>query len=179
MDIRLKSTQIPLLIAAIAWSQEIIDQVFFQGTWNLPMGPGFPLWGVFSAPFSHSGFAHLFDNTLVFLPASWLVLSKGIRDYIVIWSFVIAFEIPVLIFSRSAIHGLSGVIYGLMGYLLLIGILERRPFAIMLSCICILIFGGSLFALIPAFSPAGVSWLGHSSGFSAGLLASWILYHED
>jgi membrane associated rhomboid family serine protease len=64
------------------------------------------------------------------------------------------------------------VIYGLLGYLLWIGWLEKRPLSLLLSLGCLLLYGGLLPALIPLFSPAGVSWIGHASGFCGGLLAA-------
>ena len=50
---------LPLLILALAWGLELIDQLIFAGQWNLPMGPDQPWWGVLTAPFSHAGFGHL------------------------------------------------------------------------------------------------------------------------
>jgi membrane associated rhomboid family serine protease len=64
------------------------------------------------------------------------------------------------------------VVYGLLGYLLLIGWLERRPLTMLLSLAVLLIYGGILPSLLPFFTPAGVSWIGHASGFAGGLLAA-------
>ena len=86
---------LPLLILALAWGQELIDQLLFAGQWNLPMGPDQPWWGVITAPFSHAGFGHLISNSLVFLPMSWLVLSRGMRDYLSVWLSVLLINIPV------------------------------------------------------------------------------------
>ena len=66
----------------------------------------------------------------------------------------------------------SGVVYGLLGYLVLIGFLERRPLSILLSIVALLLYGSALPGLLPWASPAGVSWVGHASGFVAGLLAA-------
>ena len=59
---------------ALAWGQELIDQLLFAGQWNLPMGPDQPWWGVITAPFSHAGFGHLISNSLAFLDE---VLAHG------------------------------------------------------------------------------------------------------
>ena len=72
-----------------------------------------------------------------------------------------------------ASHGLSGVVYGLLGYLLLIGWLERRPLSVILSLGCLVAYGGLLPALLPFLNPPGVSWIGHISGFVGGLIAAW------
>ena len=167
---------IPPLILLIPWTQEVMDQLLFRGNWNLPMQPRGPFIGIFTAPFSHSGFGHLLANSLMFLPLSWLVLTKGRRDYLAVWLGVYATAIPVWLFWPTASHGLSGVVYGLLGYLLLIGWLEKRPLSLLLSVLCLIGYGGVLPSLIPLFSPAGVSWIGHASGFAGGLLAAWAVH---
>ncbi|KEF42275.1 MAG: protease [Cyanobium sp. CACIAM 14] len=169
---------LPLGILALAWAQELIDQVFFAGQWNLPMVPGGPFLGVLTAPFSHSGFGHLIGNTVWFLPLSWLVLAKSRGDYLAVWLGVYATAIPVWLFWHQASHGLSGVIYGLLGYLLLIGWLERRPVSILLSMTALFAYGGALPSLLPFLSPPGVSWIGHASGFAGGLLAALAIFRE-
>jgi len=169
---------LPLLLLALAWSQELVDQLVFAGQWNLPMGPGLPLWRVMSAPFSHSGFGHLISNSVVFLPLSWLVLTRGLRDYVAVWIGVLILELPVALFWPAASHGLSGVVYGLLGYLMLIGWLEKRFLSIVIGFIAFWLYGSALVALIPGVSPAGVSWIGHAGGFAAGLLAALAVYRE-
>ena len=79
----------------------------------------------------------------------------------------------------GASHGLSGVVYGLLGYLLLIGWIERRPLSVLLSIACALLYGGLLPSLLPFLSPAGVSWIGHVSGFGGGILAAWAMARND
>ena len=169
---------LPLILLGIAWLQELIDQLVFAGRLNLAMGPGTPWWSLFTAPFSHGGFGHLLANSLVFLPLSYLVLARNTRAYVAVWIAVILMEIPVWLFWPVGAHGLSGVVYGLLGYLLLIGFLERRPFAILLSLITLVLFGSALPGLLPWASPAGVSWIGHATGFIAGLITAKVVRKE-
>lgn len=173
-----RRTLLPLLILAVPWGQELIDQLLFGGRWNLPMRQGGPFWGVLTSPFSHAGFGHLLSNSLWFVPLSWLVLLRGGRDYLAVWIGVIATAIPVWLLWPGSSHGLSGVVYGLLGYLLLIGWLERRPLSIVLSLVALLSYGGLLPSLIPLFSAAGVSWIGHAAGFAGGLLAAMAMARE-
>ena len=169
---------LPLILLGIAWLQELIDQLVFAGRWTLAMGPGTPWWTLFTAPFSHGGSGHLLANSLVFLPLSYLVLARNTRAYVAVWIAVILMEIPVWLFWPVGAHGLSGVVYGLLGYLLLIGFLERRPLAILLSLITLVLFGSALPGLLPWASPAGVSWIGHATGFIAGLITAKVVQKE-
>ncbi len=169
---------LPFILLGLAWLQEGIDQLLLGGRWNLAMGPGTPWWTLLTAPFSHGDLGHLIGNSVVFLPLSYLVLLRGLRSYVAIWISVILLEIPVWIFWPTGSHGLSGVVYGLIGYLLLIGFLERRVVAIALSMIVLALYGSALPGLLPWASPAGVSWIGHASGFTAGLLAAGAMSRE-
>ncbi|CAK28086.1 Uncharacterized conserved membrane protein [Synechococcus sp. RCC307] len=163
---------LPLVLLGIAWFQESLDQLLFGGRWALPMVHGGPFWGVLTAPFSHSDWSHLVSNSLWFLPLSYLVLLNGVRAYVAVWIGVYATAAIVWLWLPVASHGLSGVVYGLLAYLLLIGWLEKRPLSVILSVGCLLAYGGLLPALLPFLNPPGVSWIGHLSGFVGGLIAA-------
>ena len=169
---------LPLFILVIPWLQELLDQFLFSGQWNLPMTPGGSFLGVLTAPFSHSGFGHLLANSLAFIPLSWLVLLRGRLDYLAVWLGVYVTAIPVWLFWPTASHGLSGVIYGLLGYLLVIGWLEKRFLSLSLSIFALISYGGVLPSLLPIFSPSGVSWIGHFSGFLGGIVAAYAVARE-
>ena len=100
------------------------------------------------------------------------------RDYLSVWLSVLLINIPVALFWPARSHGLSGVVYGLLGYLLLIGWLERRILSIALGLVAFWLYGSALIALIPGVSPAGVIWIGHSAGFIGGLVAALAVYRE-
>ena len=40
------------------------------------------LWGIAFAPFLHAGLAHLIANTIPLLVLGWLVLVRGLRDWL-------------------------------------------------------------------------------------------------
>ena len=144
---RALSLSLPLVLVGLAWLQELIDTLFLRGQWSLAIHPGSGWWTLFTAPFSHGGFSHLLTNTLVFLPLSYLVMLKGLRAYLAVWMGVICLEIPIWLFWPVGSHGLSGVVYGLLGYLLAIGLIERRPLGLGLS---VLVLCPSEFAIRPA-----------------------------
>ena len=85
----------------------------------------------------------------------------------------------IWIFGQShTIHiGASGIIFGLIGYLLAIGFFLRRELlALMVSLLVAFYYGWALFSLFIVLP--GVSWTGHFFGFAAGALAGWLTRHD-
>lgn len=168
---------IPIAIICLIWVQETVDQTVFEGEWNLPNTKRGPIWGVFTSPFSHSDFNHLRGNTVWFIPLSWLVLSKGLPAYCAVWAGVYLNSLLVWRFwPRSEGHGLSGVCYGLIGYLLMIGLLKFSLLNITLSLVCIIMYRYALPSLLPWLNPKGVSWIGHAGGFIGGVFAACFIH---
>lgn len=170
---------LPLQILAIPWTQEIIDQVFAQGQWNFPLHPrsldGVP--GIFLSAFSHGNFAHLIGNSIAFIIFSWLILLKSRRDY---W---ITFFIGWLggglvswLLGPTSVHGLSGVVYALFGYLLSIGWLERRVLPLLISVFVLLNYSAYIWGVLP--TQPMVAWWGHLFGFVLGIVSAYGVYQE-
>ena len=159
---------ITISILSIAWLQESIDKIFPGGKWNLPIGKSLPASRIITSFFSHTNFNHLLSNTLIFFPASFLISIRSNFHYFVVLIFVILLNIPISLFWPTASHGLSGMAYGLIGYIFFLGVFERKIISIFISIFSILIYGGILVSLIPTFSPAGISWISHFAGFMGG-----------
>ncbi|NEQ45226.1 MAG: rhomboid family intramembrane serine protease [Leptolyngbya sp. SIOISBB] len=170
---------LPLCILAIPWTQEIIDQLFLGGQWNWVLHPrslaGIP--GIFLSAFSHSGFIHLISNTIGFAIFSWLILAKSRRDYwtVLLIGWIGGGAISWLV-GPTSVHGLSGVVYTLFGYLLVIGWLERRVIPLMLSIFVLLNYSATLWGVLPT-NPL-VAWWGHLIGFLLGIFAAYGVYRE-
>jgi membrane associated rhomboid family serine protease len=170
---------LPLYILAIPWIQEIIDQLFFGGQWNWVLHPrqlnGVP--GIFLSAFSHANFIHLLGNSIAFAIFSWLILMKSRRDYFV--TFCIGWlggGVVSWLLGPTSVHGLSGVVYTLFGYLLVIGWLERRVVPLMISVFVLLNYSATLWGVLPT-NPM-VAWWGHLFGLLLGIFAAYGLYRE-
>ena len=74
---------------------------------------------------------------------------------------------------------MSGVVYGLLGYLFAIGLVERRFISVGLTVFAFVTYAGALPSLLPWVSPEGVSWVGHFMGFLAGVVAALGIFRED
>ncbi len=177
-NIRLKIA-LPIILIGIAWIQEIIDQMFFSGTFNLPIQPGGPLWSIFTAPFSHADFGHLIRNTVYFIPLSYLVLLNGLSHYLAVWGCVVSLKLLQLFFWPRGGHGMSGIVYSLVGYLLVIGIAELRPLTLALTIFAFVTYAHFVPTLLPWVTPAGVSWIGHFLGFTGGVVAALGMFREE
>jgi membrane associated rhomboid family serine protease len=170
---------LPFYVLAIPWAQEIIDQVFFGGSWNLPLHPRSleGLVGIVTAAFSHSGFAHLIGNSIAFVMFSWLILAKSKRDYWI--TFVMGWlggGAVAWLVGPSSVHGLSGVVYTLFGYLLMIGWLEKRVVPLLISVFVLLNYGAFIWGVLPT-QPL-VAWWGHLIGLLLGMFAAYGVYRE-
>jgi membrane associated rhomboid family serine protease len=68
--------------------------------------------------------------------------------------------------------GASGLIFGLFGFLLVSGFVERRPLGVVVGLLIGAIWGGSI---LLGLSPlqTGVSWQAHLIGLAAGVAAAF------
>lgn len=167
---------IPFYFLAIAWGQQIIDQIAFAGRWNLPLIPrrmvGIP--GIIFSAFSHADFAHLIANSIPFMIFSWLILIQSFRDYwitlLVGW---LGGGFCCWLLGPQPVHGLSGVVYTLFGYLLWIGWQERRIIPLVISVFVLVNYGGFIWGVLP--QDPRVAWWGHLIGFILGIGTAYLL----
>ncbi len=132
--------------------------------------------GIFTAPFIHADMFHLIANTiwLFILGLIFLRLEKDRASYIILPIYFLSGFGPWIIGRSGSVHiGASGIVYGLLGYLLTIGFFRRHFLTILLSAVLFFLFGGALWGILPVYGGAPVSWEGHLSGFAAGILTAW------
>jgi membrane associated rhomboid family serine protease len=132
------------------------------------------IWGILTAPFLHSDLHHLIANScaLFALLAVSFYMSRKLtyKALSIVWIFG---GILVWLFAGSAsIHiGASGIVFGLIGFLIFAGIFRKEALALICSSIVFFFYGGSLLTLL-SYTP-GVSWSGHFFGFTSGVFAAW------
>ena len=174
----LRQAAILAAIVALLWALEVADQLIFGGRLDaLGIRPrtAAGLRGIVFAPFLHGGFAHLAANTIPFIVLGWLVMLRSTSDFFVVAVVSAAVSgLGVWLFggARSVHIGLSGVVFGFLGYLLARGVYERRLGAILLAGVALVLYGGALWGVLPL--QAGVSWQGHLFGFLGGWLVGTI-----
>ncbi len=170
-----------LSFAAFAWLLEIFDTIILSGALDrFGVAPRTlsGLTGILTHPFLHGGFFHIIANTVPFLMLGGLIMLRSRRQ----WAAVSIISTLVgglgiwLLGSAGSVHvGASGVVFGYFGYLLSIGVFERRLGAILISLFIGLTYGGLIFGMFPFFVGSGVSWEGHLFGFLGGILSAWAM----
>ncbi len=164
---------------AVLWGLEILDTAMDGRLDGYGIRPRSVegLEGVLFAPFLHAGFGHLFSNSLVFA-----VLGVITYAAVTLGRFLAVIAITALSSGLGAwafgapntvVVGASGVIFGLLGFLLLRGLTERSPGAITISIMMLLTYGGTIAGILPGASY--VSWQSHLFGFLGGTAAAYLL----
>jgi membrane associated rhomboid family serine protease len=156
----------------------VIGMLSAQSAAQLAIVPrtGGGLLGIITAPFIHSGFAHLAANLPPFLVLGALVLRRGESRFLGV-TLAIALGQGALLWllGRKAAHvGMSGVIFGFLGYLIALAWLTRTSTDLLVAGCVLLFYGGMLAGIAPARN--GTSWEGHLFGLAAGLGTAWFQY---
>lgn len=135
--------------------------------------------GLIFAPFLHAGIMHLLSNSLalVTLLSVSLTYSRKLTFKVVIVTALLGGGFIWLFGTRNTVHiGASGIIFGLIGYLMTIGIFRRELLAFIVSLIVFFYYGWTLLYLFIVLP--GVSWSAHFFGFASGVLAAWLTKDE-
>jgi len=135
--------------------------------------------GVFFAPFLHGGWAHLVSNLVPFAILAWLVCQYSVkRFWLVFTGTALLGGLLVWLFGRSNIHvGLSGVIYGLWGYLICYGIMHRSFKAILISIAVVVLYSGLIWGVFP--QRIHISFESHLFGAISGAFMGYLMAKRD
>jgi len=132
--------------------------------------------GVFTAPFLHRGIWHLVSNTIPLLVLLTLLNHFYPKKTIYVVSItVLVGGLLVWVFARKATHiGASGLVYGLVAFLIANGFLERKLIPILISIAVAFVYGGLIWGIFPSMR-SYISWEGHLFGAIAGVLSAFLL----
>lgn len=131
--------------------------------------------GILFAPFLHASWGHLISNSIPLLVLGWMIMLRRKRDFFYVAGVSGAVAgIGTWIIGREAYHfGASGVVFGLIGYLISRAVMERKFWSILAAIATLFLYGGALFGILPTAS--AVSWEGHLFGLIGGIVASYYM----
>ena len=156
------------LVFAINWASGGIFNVF-----GVIPREVIGLRGIILAPFIHQRLDHIVANSVPFLLLGWMVMLRDSRHFIPV-TLIAALGsglIAWLLGAPNSVHiGLSGVVFGYLGFLMLSGWYARSFLSIVLAVLVTAVWGGVVLGVLPGQN--GVSWQSHLGGFMAGVLAA-------
>ena len=169
------------LVSAM-WVEELVDTVLGGRLDGLGIRPRVVegLTGVPLAPFLHVGFGHLAANTVPLLVLGAWILLRGRAIFAAVTSFVVATGgLGVwLVGGAGTVHlGASGLVFGWLGFAMLVGLVERRILSALGSLVVARVYGAALVGVLPGVP--GISWESHLAGFLSGALAAWLFARRD
>ena len=162
---------------ALLWLLEGVDVVTGGSLDTFGIQPREPaeLLDVVPAAFLHFGFGHLVANTLPLLLLGFVAaLRSGVQRLLAVVLLIILTSGLGVWFTAapdSNTAGASGVVFGLFGYLLVRGFIERKLLDIGIGLVVGVLYGSILWGALPTDS--GISWQGHLFGLIGGVLAAF------
>jgi len=135
--------------------------------------------GIPVAPFLHANLYHLLGNTIpLFILLALLAGSKA-RSFEIVIDVVLLGGLLLWVFGRPANHiGASGLIFGLITFLMLSGVMEKRIVPMIVAVVVGFLYGGTLlWGILPYFGSQS-SWDGHLCGAIAGGIVAYGLTRE-
>lgn len=163
---------------ALLWLLEVVDVVSGHALDDFGIVPRMPseLVDILPAAFLHFGFAHVAANSVPLLVLGFLAALGGIRRFAAVCALIVVADgLGVWLISPAHTNtaGASGLIFGLFGFLLVSGFVERRPLGVLAGVLVAAVWGGSILAGL-APTQSGVSWQGHLIGLAAGATAAFL-----
>ncbi len=124
--------------------------------------------GIVTSPFLHANFGHIFSNTFPLFILLCLLAGSRVDTLAIVVSISLGTGLLLWIVGRDLNHvGASGLIFGLIAFLILSGFKERRPMALLAAFIALFFYGGTLIWGVLPTDPA-ISWEGHLCGAVVG-----------
>ncbi len=132
--------------------------------------------GIPLMPFLHGSLSHLIGNTIPLCILLFILFSSR-KDYLeVILSIVFGGGLLLWCFGRSSVHvGASGLVYGLVAFLIAVGFAEGKPVSMFIAILVGFLYGTTLFFGVLPTAGAAVSWDGHLFGAIAGVGTAYAL----
>ena len=175
------AVKIALGFVAVLWLIQLLN-------WGLALGPEdlgvrprewVGLLGILFAPLVHDGFAHLIANSfpLLVLGTAMLYLYPN-SSRRVLPAVYLGPGAAVWLFARGGDHvGASGLVYGLVSYIFVAGLIRRDRRAIASSLLVCFMYGALVWGVLPIVPR--VSWETHLAAALIGLVLAIALRRLD
>lgn len=173
--------RIALGFLAVLWLIFIVDAVLGLRLGRFGLQPGsLPgLVGLLTAPLLHGSAGHLFSNSLPLLISLTAMLflypNSAVRAIPIIW---LGSGIFAWLIGRPSFHyGASGLIYGLLAYVFVSGVIRRDMRSVAVSLMVWFLYGTMIWGVLPI--RPHMSWELHLGGAVMGVLSAIVFRDWD
>lgn len=134
------------------------------------------LLGVATMPFLHASFGHILSNTVSLFVLLVLLASSRSNGQRIVIAIIATNGLLLWLVGRPYVHvGASGLIFGLITFLIVSGWTEKRPIPIAIALLVGGLYGTTLIGgLIPSWG-SEVSWDGHLCGAVSGGVIAYVM----
>lgn len=157
--------------------------------WGLVPRTFWGLAGIVTMPFLHGGFWHLLGNSFPLAALLTLLAVSRDRPWTIVAALCLCGGTLLWLVGRPAVHiGASGLIMGLIAFLIVVGFIERKLVSLIVAVLVFFFYGSAVFWAVFSFPSAETSWEGHLCGAVGGGLvafvwtrprtAQWLAQHE-
>lgn len=136
--------------------------------------------GIPLMPFLHADLKHLLSNTFPLTVLLLLLAGSKAKSWAIVTYIILLGGAMLWLLGRSVTHvGASALIYGLIAFLLVSGLLERRIVPLVIAVVVGFLYGGTLLSGIVPSLRSHISWEGHLFGAVAGGLVAGLLTKQS
>jgi membrane associated rhomboid family serine protease len=136
--------------------------------------------GIVAAPFLHENLGHILGNTVPLFILLVLLAGSKARSWAIVLDIIVLGGFLLWLFGRSGDHiGASGLIFGLIAFLMVSGFLEKRVVPLLISLIVGFLYGWTLFWGVMPRLGSSISWDGHLWSAVAGAIVAYVLTKEE
>lgn len=170
-------------LVAVLW---VIQFIQHQGIYNFSDFANHPrhlegIKGIFFSPLLHNpaGLDHIISNTLPLLVLMMVLLSAypKVAIHTLLFIYVISGSLVWLLAPENTYHvGSSGIVYGLIGFLVASGLFRKDRTSVSIAILIALVYGGTVEGFFPK---QGVSWQSHLYGALSGVFIAFVFRHRD
>lgn len=164
-----------LIFVGIIWLIFILDRFLPLEKFGLIPRDLSGIFGIITMTFLHGDLAHIMSNFVPLVVMLLLLAGSRANSVVIVLSIIGIGGALLWLFGRgNTLHiGASLLVFGLAGFLIVSGILEKRMVPMIISVVVAITYGG---ILISGISPwqEGVSWDGHLFGAIGGAVVAWL-----
>ena len=175
------AVRLSLAFVALIWLIFLIEWLTGYSLAGFGLRPREPmgLLGLITTPLLHGGLAHISSNSLPLFVGGVAILflypnsSLRVLPLIYVGSAALAWT-----FARPSVHiGASGLVYGILAYVFVAGILRRDIRSVGVSLMVWFFYGSMIWGVLPA--GRSMSWELHATGLFLGVLLAVVYRHWD